>query len=198
MKTTTSTFAKITLGLLIAGSMAACNKNKADNTTAATPAVATDPKATTVYIQTDSLLSKYEYAKDMSKRLNEKGKTVQGDAASKEQAFQREVADYQKEMATLPADKRQATEERLSREKQELQQYEQNAGAQFQNEQSAETGKLYDKLADFGKAYAKEKGYKLILTYSKTTAGVLYVDPSLDVTNDVVKRLNDAYAKDKK
>ena len=53
-------------------------------------------------------------------------------------------------------------------------------------------------LGDFAKEYAKQKGYKLVLTYSKAAPGVLYVDPSLDVTADVVKQLNDAYAKDKK
>ncbi len=48
------------------------------------------------------------------------------------------------------------------------------------------------------KTYAKEKGYKLILTYQHGNATVLYGDASLDVTTDVIKRLNDAYAKDKK
>src|SRR5258708_5579241 len=44
----------------------------------------------------------------------------------------------------------------------------------------------------------QEKGYKLVLTFSKANPTVLFGDPSLDVTLDVVKRLNDAYAKDKK
>jgi outer membrane protein len=64
--------------------------------------------------------------------------------------------------------------------------------------QATESTKQYDKIADFAKAYAKEKGYKLVLTYSKANPTVLYGDPSLDVTTDVVKRLNDAYAKEKK
>jgi outer membrane protein len=199
MKTTGSIFTKISLGLLVAGSIAACNNNKsASTTTASTVSSPSDGKETTVYINSDTLLSKYEYAKDMSKRLGDKGKAAQSDLASKGQAFQREVADYQKDVATLPADKRQATEQRLQREKQELDQYQQNATAQFQNEQGTETGKLYDKMTDFAKAYAKEKGYKLVLTYSKAAPGVLFVDPSLDVTADVIKRMNDAYAKDKK
>lgn len=98
----------------------------------------------------------------------------------------------------MPADKRQATEQRLQREKQEFDQYQQRASAEFQNAQGTETSKLYDKLTEFCKAYAKEKGYKAILTYSKSNPSVLYVDPSLDITAEVVKKLNDAYAKDKK
>lgn len=195
MKTTY--FSKITLGILIAGSMAACNKNKTDNAAATNTPPPSDKEAI-VYVNSDTLLNKYEYAKDMGKRLSDKGKAAQGELASKGQAFQREVAEYQKSQATLSADQRQTTEQRLQREQQELQQYQQNATAQFQNDQGTENGKLYDRISDFSKAYAKEKGYKLVLTYSKANPTVLYGDPSLDVTADVVKRLNDAYAKEKK
>ena len=197
MKTTASILTKFTLGILIAGSIAACNQNK----TADKPAAATatgDSKETIVYINSDSLLSKYDYAKDMNKRLEDKGKSSQSDLQAKGQAFQREVADYQKNAATLAADQRQATEQRLQRKQQELQGYQQNATAEFQQSQATENTKLYDKIADFTKTYAKEKGYKLVLTFSKANPTVLYGDATLDVTADVVKRLNDAYAKDKK
>lgn len=197
MKTTASFITKITLSVLVAGSIVACNKNKsAESTAAATPP--SSDKEAIVYVNSDTLLSKYEYAKDMGKRLEDKGKSAQGDLASRGQAFQREVADYQKNQATMPADQRQKTEQRLQREQQELQTYQQNASADFQNSQATENGKLYDKIADFAKSYAKEKGYKLVLTYSKANPTVLYGDPALDVTADVVQKLNEAYTKDKK
>ena len=80
----------------------------------------------------------------------------------------------------------------------QFQQYQQNAGAQVQSDQVNEQTKLYEKLVEFTKAYAKEKGYKMVLTTQKGNATMLYGDPSLDVTAEVVKRLNDAYAKEKK
>lgn len=193
-----SIFTKIATGLLIAGSLAACNNKKADTAASTTTPATADNKGTTVYVNSDTLLTQYNYAKDMSKRLQDKGKSAQSDVNAKRQALQREIIDYQKIQATLPADKRQSTEERLRNEQQEEQTFEQRASADLQTEQGTETSKLYDKLTDFAKAYAKEKGYKLVLTYSKTAPGVLYVDPSLDVTADVVKRLNDAYTPDKK
>ena len=199
MKTTASILTKFTLGILIAGSIAACNQNKtADKPAAAAASSPSDSKESIVYINSDTLYNKYEYAKDVNKRLNDKGKSTQTDLQSKGQAFQREAAEYQKNAATMPADQRQATEQRLQRKQQELQSYQQNASAEFQNEQATEANKLNDKIIDFTKAYAKEKGYKLVLTYSKANPTVLYGDASLDVTADVVKRLNDAYAKEKK
>ncbi len=193
-----SIITKCTLGLLIAGSMTACNQNKTAGTTAATPTAASsaDNKETIVFINSDSLSAKYAYVKDMDKRLSDKGNAAKGDIQSKGEAFQREVAEYQKSASTLPADQRQTTEQRLQREQQQLQGYQQNAQAELQNQQTAEMTKLYDKISEFTKAYAKEKGYKLVLTYSKTNTNVLYGDPSLDVTADVIKRLNDAYTKD--
>jgi len=194
MKTTASIFTKITLGVLLAGSMAACNKTKTDDK----PAAPAPNKETVVFINQDTLLSKYDYAKDVTKTMQDKGKAAQNDVGGRQQAFQREVAEYQKNANTMPADQRQTTEQRLQRENQELQGYQQNATAQFQNEQSAEAAKVYDKIADFVKGYSKEKGYKLVLMYSKANPTVLYGDPSLDVTSDVIKRLNDAYTKEKK
>jgi outer membrane protein len=134
----------------------------------------------------------------MSARLEKKGKAAQADLVSRGQAFQREVAEYQKAAATMSADQRQATEQRLQRKQQELQAYQQNAGAQVQNDQSGEQAKLYEKVAEFLKTYAKDKGYKMVMTYQKGNSGILYGDASLDITSDVVKKLNEAYAKDKK
>ncbi len=51
---------------------------------------------------------------------------------------------------------------------------------------------------EFTKQYAKENGYKMVLTFQTGNAQLLYADPSLDVTADYLKKLNDAYAKEKK
>jgi len=196
MKTTGSIFAKTTLGLLVAASVVACNNNKPAAAPVAT--ATTDNKTTTVYINSDTLLSKYAYAKDMQVRLNDKGRAAEAEVTSRQQALQREIAEYQKIASTLAADKRQETEQRLGREQQDFQRYQQSESAAIQQEQATETNKLFQKTADFAKEYAKEKGYKLVLTYSRSAPGVLFVDPSLDITADAVKILNDAYAKDKK
>jgi outer membrane protein len=201
MKTPVSIFTKITLSLLVAGSIAACSSNKTeDKKTTATPAASTaavDDKAQIVFVNQDTLLSQYQYVKDMTARLETKGRAAQNDVGARQQAIQREVAEYQRNANTMSADQRAATEQRLQRKGQEFQQYSQNAGAQVQNDQAGEQVKLYEKISAFMKDYAKEKGYKMVLTYQKGNATMLYGDPALDVTADVVKRLNDAY-KDKK
>lgn len=196
MRNSATFLTRLALGLAIAGSVTACKQSATD--TKAPAAVTVADKETIVFVNQDTLLAKYEYAKDVNAKLQTKGKATQSDVAAKEQAFQRDVAEYQRNANTMSADQRAATEQRLQRNQQNLQQYAQSAGAEIQNEQGTEANKLYDKIADFTKTYAKEKGYKMVLTYSKANPTVLYGDASLDVTGDVVKKLNDAYAKDKK
>ena len=193
-----SVFTKVALGLLVAGSVAACKQ--APTGTTAAPAASTTPtsgdKPTTVYINSDTLYSKYNYAKDVNNALESKLKGAQGDMQSKTEAFQREVVDYQKNQATMPADQRQVTEQRLQREQQQLQGYQQNESAQLQDDKATQYQKVYDKVDDFVKQFAKQNGYKLVLTYSKNVQTVIYGDPSLDVTAEVTKGLNDAYTKE--
>ncbi|ASU33683.1 OmpH family outer membrane protein [Mucilaginibacter xinganensis] len=198
MKKTASIFTKITLGVLLAGSIAACNQNKPADKTAATPATTASDKPAIVYVNEDSVSLKYEYAKDMRKRLEDKGKSAQNDVGGRKQAFQREVVEYQKGANTLSADQRATTEQRLQRESQELQTYEQNAGAQLQSTQADESKKLYEKVYEFTKQYAKDNGYKMILTFQTGSTQLLYADKSLDITADYLKKLNEAYTKDKK
>ncbi len=198
MKTTGSIFNKITLGILVAASVAACNNDKKADAPAAAASTGSTVKETIVFVNQDTLLANYQYAKDVNSKLQSKGKNADTDLNSKGQAFQREVAEYQRNANTMSADQRASTEQRLQRKQQELQQYQQNAAAELQNEQGTEANKLYDKIAEFTKGYAKQNGYKMVLTYSRANPTVLYGDTTLDVTADVLKKLNEAYTKDKK
>lgn len=178
--------------------MAACG-NKEEKTEPS--AVKTTTSAETekyVFVNTDSLLAKYAYYKDIQSKMETKGKAAEGDLAAKGQAFQREVQQFQQQQQTLPADQRAATEQRLARKQQELQAYQQNAGTALQNEQAKEQEALYNKVSDYLKGYAKSKGYKMVLTYQKGNSAILFAEENLDVTKEVLAGLNAAYAKDKK
>lgn len=196
-----SKIAQASAGLAFMAAVVACNKPDSKTASTATSAGAKENSKVTqefVYVNSDSLLSKYDYFKDMNAKLETKSKKAEADLKDKGTAFQREVAAYQQGANTMSADQRKTTEERLARKQQELQGYQQNAGAALQNEQATENEKLYNKVADYLKVYAKDKGYKMVLTYSKANPTILFADESLDVTSAVIKGLNEAYGKDKK
>ncbi|RZK52684.1 MAG: OmpH family outer membrane protein, partial [Pedobacter sp.] len=176
MKITTLKVSSLATAIAIVSVLSACgNKDaKTDATAAKTSSatVAADEKI--VYVNSDSLLTKYEYAKDIKAKMETKGKAAEADLAAKGQAFQREVQAYQAQANTLPADQRAATEQRLQRKDQELKAYQQNAGAALQNENAKEQEALYNKIADYLKTYSKTKGYKMVLTYSKGNSAILF------------------------
>lgn len=197
MKITSLKFSSILTAVAIVSVLSSCGNREKSTTT---PALATTASGNQdiVYVNSDSLLTKYEYFKDLKVKMEAKGKAAESDLAAKSQAFQREVQQYQQQQNTLPADQRASTEERLSRKQQELQAYQQNAGAALQNEQAKEQELLYDKVADYLKGYAKTNGHKMVLTYAKGNSAILFADESLDVTNAVIIGLNEAYKKNKK
>lgn len=190
---------KASAGLALMVAVVACNKTESKSGAEATTSKdAVGSTGSIVYVNSDSLLNNYEYFKEIKTKFEDKSKKAEADLKDKGAAFQREVAAYQQTANGLSADQRAQTEQRLARKQQELQVYQQNAGGALQNEEAAENEKLYDKVAEYLKKHAKDKGYKMVLTYSKGNSAILFADESLDVTKEVIKGLNEAYKSDKK
>lgn len=196
MKRIFSNLSKFTVLLIIIAIAASCTKQPAN--TASAPATTGAKKEAIVFVNSDSLLENYNYFKSIRTKLEGKSKKAETDLNAKGTAFQREVTAYQQAAQTMSTDQRASTEERLARKQQELQAFNQNAGNALASEQAAENEKLYEKVAEFLKKYSKEKGYKMVLTYSKANPTVLFADASLDVTKEVVTRLNEEYKKEQK
>lgn len=197
-----ATLTKITLGLAITAGISACNNNQTkpsnQSKNDSTASVSTNNAEKIVFVNSDSLLANYTYFKEMQSKLEEKAKKTQAELTSKGNAFQREVSEYQQKAATMSAQERQSTEERLARKQEELGKFNQNANQSFASDEAQEQEKLYNKVADFLKEHAKGKGYKLVLTYSKGNPNVLFADESLEVTKEVLDGLNESYKKEKK
>ena len=199
MKKPLSFVVKAALGLAITAGLYSCNQGTAVKTTT-TDSLSSGKSdiEQIVYVNSDSLLNNYEYFKEIRTKFEESAKKAQADLQSKGNAFQKEVADYQKNAGTMSADQRATTEERLARKQDELGRLNQNASTALAQQEAEENEKLYNKVSDFLKKHAQENGYKLALTYSTSNPTVLYADKSLEVTEEVVKGLNAEYSKEKK
>jgi len=194
---------KASLGAMLAAAVVSCNQNAqvgapgaADSTK--TSALSAGAKEKIVYINSDSLSEKYDYFKDIRASLRGKVEKAQKDLQSKSQAFQREIADYQQKAATMSASDRQATEERLARKQDELGRLDQNASASLAQDEATEFNNVYNTITEYLKKHAQEQGYTLVLTYSMSNPTVLFADPKLEITNEVVEALNREYKEKKK
>lgn len=148
-----------------------------------------------VYVNSDTLSEKYQYFVDIRTKLEAKVKKAQNDLQSKGQAFQREVAEYEKSAPTMSASDRQATEERLARKQQELGRLDQNASQSIAQDEATEFNNVYTTITDYLKKHAEDNGYVYVLTYSKTNPAVLYADEKLDITKQILDGLNAEYKK---
>ncbi|MBP3943257.1 OmpH family outer membrane protein [Sphingobacteriaceae bacterium WQ 2009] len=198
-----STLTKASVAIMLTTAVVSCNQGAKSSATSSsdstTAAVANTPSAEKiVYINSDSLSEKYDYFKDIKSKLEAKVKKAQTDLQAKSQAFQREVAEYQQKAGTMSASERQATEEKLARKQDELARLDQNASASIQQDEASEFNAVYTSITEYLKKHATENGYKFVLTYSKSNPAVLYADSKLEITNEVVKALNEEYKSKKK
>ena len=180
---------------IVLGSFAA----SAQTAPAVTPSVKTDdikPANTIVFVNSDTLLNNYDYYKAVKAKLQILSQQAQTEISTKGQAFQKEVAAYQKSASSLTPAQKAATEKRLAKKQQDLQALSQGTSQQLQEEEASQNSKLYDHIATYLKTYTKQKGYKIVLTYSKANPSMLYGDDSLDVTREVLVGLNEEYKKE--
>jgi outer membrane protein len=200
MKKRSNLLIYMSMAAVMGVTFASCNNQ---NKTTSTPSSDSTVTATAlaekiVFVNSDTLLEKYEYFKEIRTTLEDKAKKAQADLQARSTAFQREVADYQQKAPTMSGSDRESTEERLARKQDELARYQQNASNALAEEEMNLNEKLYGKITDYLKLHAKDNGYKFVLTYSTSSPSVLYADESLDITQQVLTALNDSYKKEKK
>ena len=179
--------------LAIAAMMVSCNNQspKMDNQ----PAAATSGDGLKIaFVEVDSLMTQYTFAKDYSVTLQKKSNNARNTLNQKGSALQAAAANFQQKLnnngfqSREQAASQQAAIERQQRDLQELQ-------ARLENELANETAKfneaLRDSLQNFLKDYNKDKKYDLIL--SKAGDNILIADKKLDITQDVINGLNKRY-----
>lgn len=185
---------KITLLVLgLAVATVACNKDAGSDATKAQPA------GRIVYVNTDTLLNNYDYYKDVVKEFQNKQFQLENELQRKGQSFQNEVALFQRRVQAggMSQEQAQTTQQQLAQKEQNLMMYRDNAANNLAVEQGQKTDELLTKIQEYLAKYNSGDKYDMVIGYSKG-GGVLYAKEDLDITQDVLKGLNEDYAKTKK
>ena len=189
----------ILCALAIAAMMVSCNNasSKMDEQPSSGDASASGMKI--AYVEVDSLMTQYDFAKDYSVTLEKKSNNARNTLTQKGNALRAAVNNFQQKINNNGFQSReqaagvQAAIERQQRDLQELQ-------ARLENELASETAKfnvaLRDSLQNFLNAYNKDKQFDLIL--SKAGDNILMANKKYDITNDVINGLNKRYKPAKK
>ncbi len=157
-------------------SLAACNQTKI------------------AYIDVEVIMKDYNATKDLETKLKAKQEVFAKQLDSLQGPFQLKVQEYYKVAQQMTPQKRAEAEGVLQQEQQFLQARQQQASEELQKENLENSEILTKKVDSFVADYAKTKGYQLIIgTSGKGT--VMYGDEKMNVTADILEKLNADYAK---
>lgn len=145
------------------------------------------------YFELDSLQNNYQYFKDALGTLKTREESMNNELASLEKSYQKKIAEWQQKGNNMS----QAEAEAANREYQQMQQNFQNRKQQLDqniNDQMNDTRKkIRERLEAYLKEYNKDKNYAYI--FSDFPEGIFYKDTVFNITNDLIKGLNESYNK---
>ncbi|MGB5942552.1 MAG: OmpH family outer membrane protein [Leeuwenhoekiella sp.] len=160
-------------------------------------ATASCEKEKTAYVNTEKILEEYQEMVDARDEYQTQSTQMQMSMQQQVQTYQEEVQAYQEGMARMSASEREVTEQDLMSQRQQLQQMQQMSGMQLQQQSQARMDSVMKKIKDYVKKYGESNGYDYI--YSQTEAGgVLYAKEGYEITEEVLKSLNDSYGSNSK
>jgi outer membrane protein len=149
------------------------------------------------YIKSDSVLKYYDYFKEMKTILEAKQKKLQQDLQNRGQSLQGEIESYQRNVSNLTIGQAKALEEDLGKKQQNFRLYQQSLEQELVNDQNKLTEALYGRITTFLKKYADGSGLQVVLKFDQSS-DLLFGGPGIDISQDVIKGLNDDYKIEKK
>ena len=178
--------------LAVAAMMVSCNNAspKMDEQ----PAAASGDGLKIAFVEVDSLMTQYDFAKDYSVTLQKKSNNARNTLTQKGNALQAAVNNFQQKINNNGFQSREqaaSVQNAIQRQQNDLQELQ----ARLENELATETAKfneaLRDSLQNFLKDYNADKHFDLIL--SKAGDNTLLGASRLDITQDVINGLNKRY-----
>lgn len=165
-------------------------KNASSAESSGASAIPTD--ITIAYVLEDTLLNKYAYFQELAAGLEEKRKTMENDYTLKAQGLQKEFEGFQRTAGNMTMNQARAVEEDLMQKRQNLLLLQEKMGQDLLKAEAEVNTQLYDKVSGYLEKYAKENGFALILNVKRGNA-ILYGDKGMDITDIIVKGLNEEH-----
>ena len=170
----------VAIAAVAALSLASCNKSQPQVEAKSESKAPAELKI--AYVEVDSIMTQYTFAKEYSSILEKKGQQLQAAAANFQQKIQQNA--YTREQA-------EAIQAGLQKQNNDLQGLQQRLSNEFAAEQEKYNKALHDSIANYLARYNKDKKYSII--FSKSGDNLLYADKAYDITKEVISGLNKAY-----
>lgn len=181
------------IGVIVVITLFIFKGNNISNDTSSTPIIQ-NGELRIAYVDTDSIMLQYEYAKDLEQGLKSYQKQLESSYEGQLRKLQTDFENYQKTGDKLTLTEQRRKEEDLMKRQQELPEVQQRMMSQLQERQVEDNKKLLNSVYAFIKDYnSKNKKFNIILSKSYVSSSVLYADQGLDITKEIIKGLNQEY-----
>jgi outer membrane protein len=147
-----------------------------------------------VYVDVNKLMEGYKRTKVAKAEFDKKASTMKTNVDSLLANWQVELKNYEKERGVLSANELKLKQELLSNKQQQINGYQEAIQKQIQEEDKKITQTVINDINDYVKEYGKKHGYKIIFGASGG-GNIMYAEESTDLTEDVLKGLNQEYDK---
>ncbi len=147
------------------------------------------------WVNIDTLINNYDMYFDMQKELEESGRKSEAELNTKSKDFEKQATDFQDKVqkGLLTRSQAQELQQVLGGKEQELYRLRDELRAKLAEEQQVKLRIIQQSINEYLVDYNKNKGFHLIL--SNTFGGpLLYGHPKLDITQEVLKGLNEKYS----
>lgn len=148
-----------------------------------------------VYINIDTLYAKYDMYIDLKAKLVEKQKKMEDDMMAKKNNYEKSVMDYQDKAkkGLLLRSEAEKIEQQLMYDQQNLYKLNENMQLQLGEETQRENRRLLNSIVEYLKTFNKGNHIQYVFGYAYGNSSFLYANDSLDITNEIVKNLNEIY-----
>jgi outer membrane protein len=147
------------------------------------------------YVNVDSLLMNYNFAKDLNEALMRTEESSRASLTQKERQLNAAAQEFQRKLqnnAFLSQERAEQEQQRILRMQQEYQQMAERLSQEFALEQQKLNMELSDTVKVRLVEFNKDKGYQII--YSNTGSdNILFADDKYDITKEVTEFLNKKY-----
>lgn len=176
------------------GTSAIDGGNAADSAKTVAAASNIDYNGQIVYVQIDSLMRGYGMAIDLQAAFATKSEKAQNELTSKGRSLEREMRDYQEkaQKGLITRFQAQDIETGLQKKQQSVLEYRDRMMQELGEEEAVMMNKISDAIMQYVKKYNAEKKYSMIISTQGANT-VLIADPSLNITDDLLKGLNEEY-----
>lgn len=147
-----------------------------------------------VYVDVNKLIEGYNRTKLVKAEFDKKASTAKSQIDSLMTGWQKELQAYEKERASLSQKELELKKELLSNKQQQINAYQENMQKHLFDEEKKTTQTVVNDINDYIKEFGKKNGYRIIFGASGT-GNIMYADESSDLTEQVLKGLNEEYGK---